>query len=132
MAEDIIEPDVDVQFNYYIGDIEMKSSDENIYDEIPQNGNFELDINFSTVAYESASEILPAIIYVGVYDENDCLIALKSEEVTEDTLNVESCRIHVDETTNSISKIRAFIWDSLDGLRPLSEVFELSNSNEMS
>ena len=125
---DIIEMEPEIEGDlplmpYYISGGEIKSSTGDMYESIPTYGDFDLNVTFTTVEYEDVSEMLPATIFVGVYDESGGLISVMTQDVAEDILTDGLCRFHIDETANSISNIKVFIWDG--DMKPLALPFSV-------
>ena len=110
---------------YDIVNISMNSEDGTVYEEIPVNGDFDLDIELQS----TTESISPAVVFAAAYDNNGCLISISSEDITEEILSEGICRLHIDQSTTEIADLKVFIWDSLSGIKPLADTIIISNQN---
>lgn len=102
---------------YKINNVSMQSSDGIVYDDIPKNGDFYLDVDVQSVTDEYAS----AEVIAAAYDENGCLVLVNTDEIwTSDVYN-----LYINQSDADISTIKVFVWDSVDGMKPLAEYYQL-------
>ena len=107
--------DVAVSEFYKITSATM-AKDNEVTESIPQNGDFTITAEVNEVEkYDSAK------LYAVLYDENGALVSFINTDVN----NSGSYNITVPQTDKTIGKVKLFIWNSLDGMKPLSKVFTI-------
>lgn len=121
-----IEADGDLDVGYIIEDIIVKSTDGTVYSEIPTNGNFELIVAINGICSDE-SDILPAKFIVSTYDSAERLISIETKEITEQMIQNGEIAISVDSSVKPISKLKIFIWDSINNMKPLADSIILPN-----
>lgn len=116
-TEEEVEPDNLVDYVYFINDITMKNIDGTACEELPVNGDFDLEVGIES----TAEEFTLATVLAATYDESGCLISLKSVNITEEMLTEGACNMHIDESSAAINKVNIFIWNSINGMIPLAD-----------
>ena len=107
--------DVAVSEFYKITSATM-AKDNEVTESIPQNGDFTITAEVNEVEkYDSAK------LYAVLYDENGALVSFINTDVN----NSGSYNITVPQIDKTIGKVKLFIWNSLDGMKPLSKVFTI-------
>lgn len=115
------EGDIEVSYTFYISDVYMKSDDGTLCEDIPSNGEFDIFVELQSVT----EDIYPATIVVATYDENGTLVSTKMMDITAEVLDEGVAELYVERSTIDISSITVFIWDALNGMKPLAERVEL-------
>lgn len=107
---------------YIINSVTMNNRDVE-YSRVPSKGNFYVNIYFEA----SESEFVPATALVAAYSEDGKLVSVNYEEITED-INLDGrCSVYIGACSTAISAVKIFIWNSIDGMKPLSESFSIVN-----
>ena len=126
VIEDIQEDPIDEieLMPYEIANVSMTLNDGTICEEIPSNGDFNLDV----LLFGTTENFNPATMMIGLYDDNGSLINMQYDNITEEMISSdENFNIHIDETYAKIKDIKIFVWNSTNELEPLSDIFELVN-----
>lgn len=105
---------------YYVNDVYMKLSDGTVIDELPEYGNFDLQVSIDS----TEDEYVPAVMLTAAYDENGTLISIQPAEITEDVLTDGACTVRIPESTAPIAEMKVLFWDSLDNMKPVAEALE--------
>lgn len=113
---------VDSPYLYSVSDTVIKSDDGDIYDDIPAYGNVDLEIAISKL-YD---EYEPGKLIAALYNENDGLISLNSQTLTEEMLGSGICTMHIDKCEEDISTVKIFVWNSFNRMIPLSRVYQIN------
>ena len=91
---------------YELGNISMITDEGTVCDEMPINGNFDLEVSL----YSTTTDFNPAIILVAAYNENGTLMQIKYSDVLESTLSDDGkTKIHIDTTDMPINHIKTFV-----------------------
>lgn len=110
------------QRDYTITDLYMLDASDEPISAIPTSGSFYVGIGFNK---NSIGTERPTVIFA-VYDENDRAVASAYTQSTRytqgDELNCEA-EISLPQNCSAPSYIKAFIWDSFDGMIPLSNSY---------
>lgn len=109
---------VENTYSYNINSVEIQDSDGSTYENIPSFGDVALDIQISGVQEGSPT------LFVATYGEKGALISLNSTDEVEWEEGVGKARINV-EKTEGIESTKIFVWDTLNNLKPLSEVYSI-------
>lgn len=115
-----VEADGDISLGYVITDLTMQSETGVTYEDIPQKGDFDLIAEIDGI-YSEINDILPSKFIVALYDENDMFIKLETKDITEQMITDGKVEISVGKTSKAIAKLKLFIWNSLDSMKPLAE-----------
>lgn len=108
---------------YDISNVSM-NFDSNTVEDIPTNGNFDVNVDFSV----NDDEAELGTVIVAAYDENGSLINVSSRDMTADMIATETCSLHINESENTIADIKVFIWNSLGGMQAMSDYVRLWNT----
>lgn len=127
--DETVEVDGDISLGYIITDVVMQSETGVVYEDIPQNGNFDVVAEINGI-YSDVNDILPAKLLVAMYDKTGAFVGVKSEIVTEQMIMDGQIKTHIGETVKSISTLKLFIWDSLNTMKPLSDSTTISQTLE--
>lgn len=122
-SEEIVEPDM---WLYYINDAYMELTDGTTCESIPENGDFDLNVDIESFS----TEFVSATLFVATYDEFGKMISLKPQTITEEILSAETCEVHIDETTSKINHLKIFIWDSVSSIKSVAESVTIFNTIE--
>ena len=107
----------ELQTQYNIESVSISSRDGEILQEIPEAGDFYLN-----VAAESRSDgYLPAKVLAAAYDQNGTLISLSMDDIYTTGASV----LYIEKSDIDIADIKLFIWDSIEGMTPLGENYSL-------
>ena len=86
-------------------------------DSIPQNGDFDVNVEISRLKeYVGSAEVI-----VATYDEDDKLIKIYTVKADDNS----RCQIYVEKCDLTVSKIKAFLWESVNTEKPLAENYTL-------
>ena len=107
---------------YYVNE-HIQLSDGMITDEVPVNGNFDLQVGIES----SAEEYTPAVMLAAVYDNSGTLISIRQTAITKEVLTEGVCNMHIDESLEEIKEVKVFIWNSLANMIPLADSIILSS-----
>ena len=108
-------------YPFDITKVTMSSDETSDIQNIPQNGDFNMDLQIRK--NEEISDA-PQII-LAKYAEGNTLISCQSTELTSDIIANGTCRIYIEPTEKTISYIKVFIWDSINGMKPLSSTYRV-------
>lgn len=108
-------------YQYEIENVVMSTTDGIEISEIPQSGDFDLNIEIKCLKNLPSGEKIIA----AAYDENGALVALSSQTLNETTLINGICKTHIKATDIPIKKIKVFIWNSVNRMMPLSEFYQI-------
>lgn len=103
---------------YQINDITIMSGSGEIYPAILPNGDFDLDIEIQSLN----NGFIPAEIIAAAYDKNGRFISFNDTELNEEMLSKGRCKVHIDKTGKSISRVKVLVWSSKRGMKPLSQI----------
>lgn len=110
---------------YDIADISMSLDYGTEIYNIPANGDFDLSCDILA----SNEEFVPAQAIAAAYDADGGLISLKTKDIAEDMVN-NKLSVHIDGTSANIDILKIFVWDTLNGMKPLSDVFTIARQAE--
>lgn len=104
---------------YYIGGATLIQNESTV-EQIPQNGNFDIQVNIENMQ----EEFVDGKIIIALYDDKERFINMKTIDITEEILSTGYALTYIDETKSNISTIKIFVWGSLSDLTPLASCYE--------
>lgn len=115
-------PNVEAKNPYTVNDVKIKDLSGNELEEIPDS-SFYFEIN---VTKNDNSKNDDSLI-IAVYDEKGAFMDLKYMSGTYYQNQTMSFGSMINKTDKKIGKIKAFVWDSISGMHPLSNAMEVKN-----
>lgn len=111
---------------YAFDGVTIKSKNGDILSEIP-NDKFVLDINIKNLS----DTFQAGNLLIASYAKSNKFLGTSTIELTSEKLT-NGIKENIDNTSGDISQIKLFIWDSLNGLRPLATPYVIGNIYEYS
>ena len=121
VAEDIDSEEIDTTYPYIINDIYAVQPDDVIYEGIPQDTDFSVNVELQTTTEEMPN----GVVLLGVYDNNGALVEMQKQDLTDTVLTEGMSEFIINRSDISIGTLKAFIWNSEDGMLPLSNCLAL-------
>jgi len=115
-------PNVEDENPYTVNSLKLTDLSGNELEEIP-NESFYFEINVTKNDHSKNADSL----IIALYDENGAFIDLKYMSGTYYQNQSMTFGTMINKTDKKIAKVKAFVWDSLFGMKPLSNEMVVAN-----